>query len=170
MHGFSDSSSTTPSDNLPAAQTRNTPANPKSSRRQQPNPESPESTVNYVGHSAIPISFILHVCLLLAATSRAFPTAHGTPAISLFLVQMEYCKGDVARQRVIGGCIGAVLGLLYYYIWYVWPGRTQTEIPERFISSAIVARPAFLYSELQIPDSMIKVNDAKGSFKQKLGV
>ena len=109
---------------------------------------------NFTFHVPIPITFIAHVCVLLAATTRAFPTAHGTPAITLFLAQMGYCDQSVAWSRVAGGCIGALVALFYYYAIYVWPGRNQRGVSETFVQTVVVAPPAFLYSELQLPHGM----------------
>jgi hypothetical protein len=108
----------------------------------------------FTHHSAIPITFILHVCILIAAISRMFPTAHGTPAITMYLYLREYCSGEVATSRVMGGSIGALMALLYYYIYHVWAGRYQSPIPEKFVQSIIVREPAYLYSELQLPKHM----------------
>jgi hypothetical protein len=120
----------------------------------------------FTHHSAVPINFIVHVCILIAAISRAFPTAHGTPAITLFLYLRGVCTGSVANSRIIGGSIGTLLALMYYYIFHVWAGRIQTPIPEKFIKSVIVDEPAYLYSELQLPKHMI-VADMKNKMNSE---
>jgi hypothetical protein len=107
-------------------------------------------------HVGIPIQLILHVCLLLAATQRAFPTAHGTPAISVFLYQMKYTTDSVAISRITGGFIGSFFSLLYYYIWYVWPGNKQRGIAESTVNNLIIGPPSFLQSQLQLPLEMDK--------------
>ena len=110
----------------------------------------------YVNHVGIPVALILHVCVLLAATQRAFPTTHGTPAISVFLYQMQYTTSNVAISRIIGGFIGALFSLLYYYIWYVWPGNKQRGIAESTVNNLIIGPPSFLQSQLQLPLEMDK--------------
>jgi hypothetical protein len=110
----------------------------------------------YINHIGIPIQLILHVCLLLAATQRAFPTTHGTPAISVFLYQMQYTTSNAAISRIIGGFIGALFSLLYYYIWYVWPGNQQRGIAESTVTNLIIGPPSFLQSQLQLPLEMDK--------------
>ena len=112
----------------------------------------------FTTHMGIPIQLILHVCLLLAATQRAFPTAHGTPAISLFLWRMEYTTDSVARSRIAGGFVGSFFSLLYYYIWYVWPGNKQRGIAESTVSNLIIGPPAFLQSQLQLPFELDKIH------------
>ena len=110
----------------------------------------------YTEHVGIPIAFIVHVCLLLAATSRAFPTAHGTPAVSLFLRWLNVIDDKIMISRISGGSVGTIFALFYYYIWYVWPAKYQSKIPETFIKSVIVAPPAFLTGQLQLPHGMNK--------------
>ena len=116
----------------------------------------------YNDHIPIPIDFILHVCILLAATTRAFPTAHGTPAISLFMGYMGYSNKDAIQYRIGGGILGSLASLLYYYIWYVWPRHPQVGPAEEFVKRIIIAPPAFLYSELQLPNNMT------GHYKNKV--
>ena len=106
----------------------------------------------YTKHSATLITFILHVCVLLAGTTRAFPTAHGTPAITLYLYLMNLSAAGPAASRVTGGSLGAALALAYYYAMYVWPTNTQTNpVAEGVIRNIIIAKPAFLYGELKLP-------------------
>ena len=116
---------------------------------------NPDGSI-YNNHNGIPISLILHASLLLAATQRAFPTTHGTPAISVFLYQMQYTTSNVAISRIIGGFVGALFSLLYYYIWYVWPGNQQRGIAESTVTNLIIGPPSFLQSQLQLPLEMDK--------------
>jgi hypothetical protein len=99
---------------------------------------SPTTPKNPSPPTPIPTGFILHVCILLAATSRAFPTAHGTPAVTLYVAQMGFCSAAAAWSRVVGGFIGAGVALGYYWALYVRPRESRT--------------PAFLYSEMKMPD------------------
>ena len=109
----------------------------------------------YTFHIPIPADFIVHVCILLAATTRAFPTAHGTPAISLYLYFRDFVTDwKIIQYRIAGGVLGSVAALLHYYIWYVWPAHNQIGPAEEFVKRIIVAPPAFLYSELQLPNNM----------------
>ena len=110
----------------------------------------------YTTNVPIPVAFILHVCLLLAATSRAFPTAHGTPAVSVYLREMGFISNEIMNSRIIGGSLGAILALVYYYVWYVLPANHQGSITETFIKTLIVAPPAFLTGQLQLPVGMNK--------------
>jgi hypothetical protein len=110
----------------------------------------------YTTNVPIPVAFILHVCLLLAATSRAFPTAHGTPAVSVYLREMGFISNEIMNSRIIGGSLGAILALVYYYVWYVLPANHQGSITETFIKTLIVAPPAFLTGQLQLPAGMNK--------------
>jgi hypothetical protein len=116
---------------------------------------NPDGSI-YNNHNGIPISLILHVSLLLAATQRAFPTVHGTPAISVFLYQLKATSGGVALSRIIGGFVGALFSLLYYYIWYVWPGNQQSGIAESTVTNLIIGPPSFMQSQLQLPLEMDK--------------
>jgi len=121
-------------------------------------PSNPQQTRRKLFHVPIPITFIVHVCILLAATSRAFPTAHGTPAISLYLYYVGFVDEHVTMLRIGGGFLGAIAALWYYYLWYVWPRNYQVGLAEQFVSKIIAPEPAFLYSELQLPTNMVAKN------------
>lgn len=105
---------------------------------------------------AIPTTFILHVCVLLAATSRAFPTAHGTPAITLYMYLRKFSKGTPALWRAMGGVGGAVLALWYYYFIYVWRDRSTMRGAAKLYLDNVINAPtaAFMRTELQLPNSM----------------
>jgi hypothetical protein len=69
---------------------------------------------------------------------------------------MQYTTSNAAISRIIGGFIGALFSLLYYYIWYVWPGNQQRGIAESTVTNLIIGPPSFLQSQLQLPLEMDK--------------
>ena len=117
------------------------------------NQNEPKQTNEAMARNSIPITFILHVCILLAAVTRAFPTAHGTPAITLYLLWSGIqSDSSVINSRIIGGSFGSLLVLFYYHFVYVW--RQPKGIIKGYIDNVIKPRPPFLYSELRLPHSM----------------
>ena len=64
---------------------------------------------------AIPMTFILHMTLLVAGLLRCFPTAHLSPHISLYLLIMRYTTWKGCACRVGGGLIG--VGLSWGMFW-----------------------------------------------------
>jgi hypothetical protein len=54
---------------------------------------------------AIPLPFIMQVTLLVAGLLRAFPTAHLSPHISLYLALMKYTTWGAFGMRMLGGIL-----------------------------------------------------------------
>ena len=71
---------------------------------------------------AIPLPFIVHVTLLVAGLLRAFPTAHLSPHVSLYILLMGYTTDVAFGFRVLGGV--AAFGVSYVLFWGFYVERT----------------------------------------------
>jgi glycerol uptake facilitator-like aquaporin len=71
----------------------------------------------------IPIAFILQVTLLVAGLLRAFPTAHLSPHVSLYLALMGYTTWGAFGWRMFGGIVGFLVA--YVMFWGVYVRRTR---------------------------------------------
>jgi hypothetical protein len=71
---------------------------------------------------AVPMDFILQVTLLVAGLLRAFPTAHLSPHISLYLLIMKYTTWTGCACRVGGGFLAFALSWALF--WGYYAGRT----------------------------------------------
>ena len=74
----------------------------------------------------IPATLILHASLLVLAISRAFPSAHQSLHLTIYL----WGKGiitdnNVAIERIGGGYTACVAALAYYWFWYVYAGNAD---------------------------------------------
>ena len=72
----------------------------------------------------IPATLILHASLLVLAISRAFPSAHQSLHLTVYL----WGKGiitdnNVVIERIGGGYTACVVALAYYWFWYVYAGN-----------------------------------------------
>ena len=72
---------------------------------------------------AIPLPFIVQVTLLVAGLLRAFPTAHLSPHVSLYILLMGYTTDVAFGFRVLGGV--AAFGVSYVLFWGLYVGRTE---------------------------------------------
>jgi hypothetical protein len=71
----------------------------------------------------IPLEFILHMTLLVAAVLRCFPSAHLSPHVSLYLLLMQYSSPGRFGCR-IGGGVGAFV-VTWAMFWFLYEKRTQ---------------------------------------------
>jgi hypothetical protein len=78
---------------------------------------------------AIPLPFILQMTLLVAGMLRAFPTAHLSPHISLYLALMRYTTWTAFGARMLGGVLG--LGAAYALFWLGFNKRTRVHPESR---------------------------------------
>jgi glycerol uptake facilitator-like aquaporin len=72
---------------------------------------------------AVPMPFILQVTLLVAGLLLAFPTAHLSPHVSLYLARMGYMTWGTFGYRILGGIVGFLVA--YVMFWGVYVGRTR---------------------------------------------
>jgi hypothetical protein len=87
---------------------------------------------------AVPMPFILHVTLLVAGLLRAFPTAHLSPHVSLYLALMGYTTWGAFGWRMFGGVVGFFVAYVMFWGVYVrsvevhgksWGGNARPEGP-----------------------------------------
>ena len=99
-------------------------------------------------HNAVPVAFIMHACLLVAGVTRAFPSAHQSVHISVFLLSSNLCSWQAFWMRTIGGLLGTLVAGIYYKTVYVQP-------PDVLRTSVIAPNPpAFMYTNLLLPRNL----------------
>ena len=70
----------------------------------------------------VQLPFILHMTLLVAGLLRAFPTAHLSPHVSLYILLMGYTTPEAFGCRIGGGCLGFLVA--YALFWGPYIRRT----------------------------------------------
>ena len=80
---------------------------------------------------AIPLPFILQVTLLVAGLLRAFPTAHLSPHVSVYIVLMGYTTDLAFVFRILGGVAGFLVSYVLFWGFYV--GRTGVHDPPEIV-------------------------------------
>ena len=111
----------------------------------------------------VPVDLILYASLLVAAVSRAFPSAHQSLHLSLYFWWMGFSGGnfDDTGARIGGGYLATGVALAYYYVWYVRAGRKEdddrNEKGEKKKKSLlrrnfIDEMPVFMKAQLRLPD------------------
>ena len=108
-------------------------------------------------HTPVPLYFILCVCVLVAGVTRAFPSAHQSPHISVYLLVTrslgtEGIDVKACWLRIGGGIASLVLALPYY--WFVYMDRPEegggkwgNTLKKVLMDEA----PAYMRSELLLP-------------------
>jgi hypothetical protein len=109
----------------------------------------------------VPAELVLHASLLVAAVSRAFPSAHQSLHLSVYFWYMGFYGEDFNQigYRVLGGYVACGAALMYYWFWFVIAGRIsgdadtekgdQKSWPRRnFLDVA----PAMFRAELRLPN------------------
>jgi hypothetical protein len=76
----------------------------------------------------IPITFILQVTLLVAGLLRAFPSAHLSPHISLYIALMGYSSWGAFGWRIFGGIVAFIVTYLMFWLLYVWRMGVQDQV------------------------------------------
>jgi hypothetical protein len=119
----------------------------------QKNQKSPEPQ----SHTPIPLHLILFICLLVAGMTRAFPSAHQSPHVSVYLLVLGRLGApgiDVTAcwLRIGGGVLALVFTLAYYWTVYgeasIW-GSSQEATKAADTSSRPL--PPFMRSLLVTP-------------------
>jgi hypothetical protein len=102
------------------------------------------------GHIPVPLHFILFVCLLVAGVTRAFPSAHQSPQMSVYLLMLGALGTpgiDVPSciLRLIAGMLAIGFALVTYWALYggvpvrtVLGGSKQTATAPAFMTSLLV--------------------------------
>jgi hypothetical protein len=106
----------------------------------------------------IPGELILHASFLVMAISRAFPSAHQSLHITVYLRGRDIIKEDEMLERFVGGYLACIFALGYYWFWYVYAGdakgdkngRTTRLIRRNFMDPL----PPFLRDKLKVPQYM----------------
>lgn len=107
----------------------------------------------------VPSELIMHVSLLVVAISRAFPSAHQSLHISIYLWYIDLSGTDFLPTgiRILGGYAACGVALLYYWFWYVWTGHSKGDEFEWKYKSPIRKywkdkKSALFRSELRLPN------------------
>ena len=100
----------------------------------------------------IPIELIFHAAILVAGVTRAFPSAHQSLHISVYLGARNISSMTTVGMRVVGGLLAACTSIMYYNFMYVWVGSTDHNIMHNRLIDP--KSSALFYSELTLPDSM----------------
>lgn len=123
----------------------------------QPPPEKKDES-SLPPHTPIPLTFILCASLLVAGVTRAFPSAHQSPHISVFLLFLAYLGAwgiDTVAcwLRFAGGLSSVGVVLLYYWYVYVDRGLEDGGVYRKAARSVIIppGAPVFMRSELLLP-------------------
>ena len=109
----------------------------------------------------IPGELILHASFLVMAISRAFPSAHQSLHITVYLRWRDIIQEDEMLERFAGGYLACIFALGYYWFWYVYAGdakgdknvsngRTTHRIRRTFMDPL----PPFLRDKLKLPQYM----------------
>ncbi len=88
-----------------------------------PEPNHPQPLLKESGaYIPVPFMLFLHLSILLAAVSRAFPSAHLAPHVSVY----NACRGldtiGLNILRITGGLLATLVVTMYYCRWYM-PAR-----------------------------------------------
>lgn len=108
-----------------------------------------EPTPDGISHQPIPLELILYASLLVAGITRAFPSAHQSIHISLYLYCTDHISSEVCSYRIGGGILATFLALMYYHFVYRWRNSDNRFIKP--VNTAIIERPAFMRSKLVLP-------------------
>ena len=104
----------------------------------------------------VPAELILHASLLVAAVSRAFPSAHQSLHLSAYFWCMGYFGNDFNQvlYRVLGGYVACIVAVAYYLYWYSRAGRANAE--KSWTRKMILdPPPAIFQSALRLPNYML---------------
>lgn len=119
------------------------------------------ANVNPGNRLPVPSAYILQVCLLVAGLTRAFPSAHQSLHVSIYVIMLR--KGDdyINSTRIAGGVAATVLATVYCYVAYRWSSdggreRGATAQNDHRISKRLMhyhRNPPYLFSPLSISAS-----------------
>jgi glycerol uptake facilitator-like aquaporin len=73
----------------------------------------------------IPLEFMVQLTLLVAGLLRAFPTAHLSPHVSLYVALMGYTTWGAFGYRMLGGIAGFVVAYVMFWSFYTWRTRVH---------------------------------------------
>jgi len=108
--------------------------------------------------NAIPSKLILYASILVAAISRAFPSAHQSLHLTVYFQRMGTCDQREVVERVCGGYVACLVALAYYYMWYVIAGREEGGASSQmgFLRKHFMQnRPASMRGELRLQEYML---------------
>jgi hypothetical protein len=96
--------------------------------------------VYYFDGTKLPkVEFILKITVLVAALFRAFPGAHLSPHISLYLALMRFSSWESFVFRCLGGGVGFVFVVLWKQIWSLDQPGGYVAVPETASGAAEAA-------------------------------
>ena len=103
----------------------------------------------------VPVGLILHSSLVVAGIVRAFPSAHQSLHITIFVGGALVDGGfpDLFWARIGGGIVATALALGYYHCVYRWAGTVGWNPLKRLVVD-YKGGPVFIESELALPRHM----------------
>ena len=107
------------------------------------------------GYNAIPIDLIVHVSILVAGIMRAFPSAHQSLHITLYVgngILDEWPSDFIGR--IIGGFFGTALALIYYHTIYYQANSSSKYNPLKKLVVECRKNNIFMESALTLPAHM----------------
>ena len=106
-------------------------------------------------YNAIPIDLIVHVSILVAGIMRAFPSAHQSLHITLYVgngILDEWPSDFIGR--IIGGFFGTALALIYYHTIYYQANSSSKYNPLKKLVVECRKNNIFMESALTLPAHM----------------
>ena len=131
------------------------PLRPHRAHRAKP----PATTTAPPRYNAVPVELILHASLVVAGVVRAFPSAHQSLHITVFVGAALVDGGfpDLFWARIGGGIVATGLALGYYHLLYKQAGREGVRMVnplKRFVVDYISKPAVFMEAQLALPKHM----------------
>ena len=106
-------------------------------------------------YHSIPIKLIVHVSILVAGIMRAFPSAHQSLHITLYVGNgiLDEWPSDF-NGRLIGGFVGLLLALIYYHTVYYQANSPSKYNPLKKLVVDCREENIFMQSALTLPAHM----------------
>jgi hypothetical protein len=121
--------------------------------------QQPATTTTPPRYNAVPVELILHASLVVAGVVRAFPSAHQSLHITVFVGAALVDGGfpDLFWARIGGGIVATGLALGYYHLLYKQAGRESVRMVnplKRFVVDYISKPAVFMEAQLALPKHM----------------
>ena len=121
--------------------------------------KSPATATVTPRYNAVPVELILHASLVVAGVVRAFPSAHQSLHITVFVGAALVDGGfpDLFWARIGGGIVATGLALGYYHLLYKQAGMECVRMVnplKRFVVDYISKPAVFMEAQLALPKHM----------------
>jgi hypothetical protein len=80
---------------------------------------------------SIPMTFMLHITLLVAGLLRCFPSAHLSPHVSFYLLLMQYSSPARFGCRIFGGVLAFGVTWALFWFGYAWRMKPREMWPNK---------------------------------------